>query len=185
MQTFSRVFPASLSRSLLLPFQFLLPPASLSPTPAVCQPSICQPWPVSAPSKGSYFKMERFSSASSGAQACCLEFVSLIGGGGGGWVGGFFTTDKRYMNARKTPLIFILSIQSMIQISGSVVILKVLFVSPTSEGFTPCHCFHLLTSADTRGDFSSHTTSGFVRQPRRCSGEFARCRYLCTEGNLI
>lgn len=40
---------------------------------AVSQPSICHPQPVSAPSKGSDFKMEHFSSASLGAQLRCLS----------------------------------------------------------------------------------------------------------------
>lgn len=34
--------------------------------------SICHPWPVSAPSKGSDFKIKHFSSA----RTCRLEFVS-------------------------------------------------------------------------------------------------------------
>lgn len=43
----------------------------------VFHPSICHPRPASAPSKGSHFKIEHFSSASLGAQTCCLKFVSL------------------------------------------------------------------------------------------------------------
>lgn len=54
-------------------FNFFLPPAFLSPSRVISQPSICHPQPVSAPSKGSDFKMERFSSASWGAQLCRLS----------------------------------------------------------------------------------------------------------------
>lgn len=76
-------------------FLFLLPPAFLSPSLVVCQPSICHPWPVSAPPKDSDFKMEHFSSASLAAPACCFEFVSC------GKKRHLYIREERYINERK------------------------------------------------------------------------------------